>query len=181
MPDRPHRIQVRLRELAQLFNSIDPSPFNERDLDAAAEEFIVSWASELSPAREFELVIHLTEAPPPRRAAAVEDAVRHFFKERAAMKRLELRKLLRQGRVSLVVGLLFLVICLTLSRIVPSFFAGATSRVTEESLTIVGWVAMWRPLEIHLYEWWPLREEWRVLERLARMKVTLEIVEPKHA
>ena len=36
------RIQLRLRELAQLFNSMDPSPFLDRDLDADAEEFIVS-------------------------------------------------------------------------------------------------------------------------------------------
>lgn len=181
MADRPHRIQVRLRELAQLFNSIDPSPFNERDLDADAEEFIVSWASELSPAREFELVVHLIEPPPPRRAAVVEEAVRHFFRERAAMKRLELRKLLRQGRVSLLVGVIFLLVCLALSRIIGVWFSGAASRLTEEGLTIVGWVAMWRPLEIHLYEWWPLHDERRILERLAHMKVTLEIVEPKHA
>jgi hypothetical protein len=181
MPDRPHRIQVRLRELAQLFNSMDSSPFNERDLDGDAEEFIVSWASELAPARELELVIHLTEAPPPRRAASVEDAVRHFFRERAGMKRLEVRKLLRQGRVSLIVGIVFLLICLTLGQVVGSLSSGAVARTAQEGLTIVGWVAMWRPLQIHLYEWWPLRDEWRILERLSRMKVTVETVEAKHA
>ena len=42
MPEKPAHIQVRLRELPQLFNSMDPSPFSERDLDADAEEFILS-------------------------------------------------------------------------------------------------------------------------------------------
>jgi len=36
--------QVRVAELRQLFNAIDPSPFRERDLDPRAEEFIVEWA-----------------------------------------------------------------------------------------------------------------------------------------
>jgi hypothetical protein len=40
-------IEVRVAELRQLFNAIDPSPFRERDLDPRAEEFIVEWAREL--------------------------------------------------------------------------------------------------------------------------------------
>ncbi|MBM3963286.1 MAG: hypothetical protein FJ306_15525 [Planctomycetes bacterium] len=40
------RIALRLRELAQLFDSFDPAPFHEKDLDRDAEEFIVSWARE---------------------------------------------------------------------------------------------------------------------------------------
>jgi len=43
----------------------------------------------------------------------------------------------------------------------------------REGLTIAGWVAMWRPLQIYLYEWWPLRDERRILERLGRMRVHL--------
>ena len=40
-------IEVRVAELRQLFNAIDPSPFRERDLDPRAETFIVDWAREL--------------------------------------------------------------------------------------------------------------------------------------
>ena len=44
-------IQLRVGELRQLFNSIDPSPFLERDLDPDCEEFVVAWARELPPDR----------------------------------------------------------------------------------------------------------------------------------
>ena len=40
-------IEVRVAELRQLFNAIDPSPFRERDLDPTAEQFIVDWARDL--------------------------------------------------------------------------------------------------------------------------------------
>ena len=179
MSDAPHfaRIEVRLRELSQLFNSMDPSPFNERDLDADAEEFIVSWARELTPHGDIKLVVHLATPPPPERAAEVERAVRHFFMERAEMKRLEFRLLMRRGRLSLIIGLLFLAVCIVASQLVGTMDSGAAGSVVRESLTIAGWVAMWRPLQIFLYDWWPVRDECGVLSRLARMRV--ELVLPK--
>ncbi len=177
MDETPARIEVRLRELAQLFNSMDPSPFHERDLDADAEEFIVSWAREHATHRELELLIHLAEVPPADRGPGTGDAVRHYFLARAELKHREFRRLMRQGRFSLGVGLAFLVCCLALGALTGGIVAAhghpTAADILKESLTIGGWVAMWRPLEIYLYEWWPLRDEWRLLERLARMRVTL--------
>jgi hypothetical protein len=43
--------------------------------------------------------------------------------------------------------------------------------VARESLTIAGWVAMWQPMEIFLYQWWPLRRRGRIFEKMSRMKV----------
>jgi len=166
-------IKLRLRDLAQLFNSMDPSPFIERDLDADAEEFITSWARELPAGAELELAIHLTTPAAPDRVAGVEDAVRRYFATRAAIKRLEFGQMMRRGRLSLGVGTLFLVGCLLLAQFVGKSGYGTTGDIIREGLTIGGWVAMWRPLEIYLYDWWPLFEEQRRLDRLARIKVRI--------
>ena len=40
-------IEIRLRELRQLFNTLDPAPFHEKDLDPAAEEYVVSAMREI--------------------------------------------------------------------------------------------------------------------------------------
>jgi hypothetical protein len=53
------RIALRVGELRQLFNSIDPSPFRERDLDPQAEQFIVDWAREASRTAAPAIVVHL--------------------------------------------------------------------------------------------------------------------------
>ena len=47
--------------------------------------------------------------------------------------------------------------------------ASALRAVARESLEIGGWVAMWRPLEIFLYAWWPVRRRQLEYARLARM------------
>jgi hypothetical protein len=46
-------------------------------------------------------------------------------------------------------------------------FAG----IAREGLLIGGWVAMWRPLEIFLYDWWPIRAEAKLMDRLGAMLV----------
>jgi hypothetical protein len=172
MPPLPRLpMTLQLRELPQLFNSMDPSPFHDRDLDADAEEFIVGWASELSARHELALTVRLAVAPPPERASMVEEAIRHYFTHRAETKQRELRTLMRRGRTSLLVGLGFLTGCLMASELLVTLGHGTFARIIQEGLTIGGWVAMWRPLQIYLYDWWPLLEERRVMERLSRMQV----------
>ncbi len=57
----PHTISLKLRDMNQLFNSMDPSPFIEKDLDDDAAEFIASWAQEFSPKAPIKLRIYLDQ------------------------------------------------------------------------------------------------------------------------
>lgn len=58
---------------------------------------------------------------------------------------------------------------------IAGWFPGnAMAQITREGLIIVGWVAMWRPLEVFLYNWWPIRAEARLFERLSAMPVRIE-------
>ena len=59
IPTQCQVIEVRVAELRQLFNAIDPSPFRERDLDPRAEEFIVEWARDLPRDARLALLVHL--------------------------------------------------------------------------------------------------------------------------
>jgi len=38
---------------------------------------------------------------------------------------------------------------------------------------IGGWVAMWRPMEVFLYDWWPIRADARLADRLSAMPVRI--------
>jgi hypothetical protein len=168
----PHRIELNLRDLGQLFNTMDPSPFHEKDLDRDAEEFIASWVREFPVQEPVELIVHLSQAPPGQAPQPlVEQAVRNYFAYRARLNRLEFRHLMKDGRQTLLIGLLFLGACLAVSELLVGERSGTFLSVVRESLTIGGWVAMWRPLEIYLYEWWPLRRRGRIFEKLSRMPV----------
>jgi hypothetical protein len=167
-------IEVRVAELRQLFNAIDPSPFHERDLDPRAEEFIAGWARDLPGDAPLALLVHLERAPGmDGEEAMLRDAIHEFFGQRAAATRRSLRELLRRGRVSLVIGLVFLASSVAVGNAAANAIQGDLGSVLRESLLIGGWVAMWRPLEIFLYDWWPIRADARRFDRLAAMPVRI--------
>lgn len=168
-----HTIKVKLREMSQLFNSMDPSPFIEKDLDDDAEEFIVSWAREFPPDDPIKLRIYLDQWPADDPKELIRTAIHNHFTQRAKITKLEFKRLLREGRTSLVIGVLFLAACLLLSRMLLGPEQGTGAAVARESLTIAGWVAMWRPMQIYLYDWWPLRRRTRIYDKLSHMPVEL--------
>lgn len=170
-----HYIRLKIRDVAQLFNSMDPSPFIEKDLDEDAEEFIVSWAQEFPADDPVRLHIYLEQWPAENPNELIKQAVHNYFAHRAEIADLEFKRLLAQGRVSLIIGLLFLSVCLVLSKVLLGQQTGAWAAVVRESLTIAGWVAMWRPMQIYLYDWWPLRRRERIYMKLSRMPVEIEV------
>ncbi|MEO8036636.1 MAG: hypothetical protein ABI837_19525 [Acidobacteriota bacterium] len=155
----------------QLFNSMDPSPFLERDLDDDAEEFIVSWAQEFPPGATVRLRIYLEQWPTEDPKELIRQAVHNYFAHRATLCQLEFRRLMKRGRTSLFIGMVFLAACLIVIKTLLPGEAATWAGVLRESLTIAGWVAMWRPMQIYLYDWWPLRRMRRTYAKLSRMPV----------
>ena len=107
-----------------------------------------------------------------RSAVVLRDAVREFFARRAVATRRKLRHLFRLGRTSLVIGLAFLGTAIIFGDLIAGMFGFYdVGRILRESFVIGGWVALSRPLEIFLYDWWPIRAEARLYDRLSAMSV----------
>lgn len=171
----PGCMEISLRNVAQLFNSMDPAPFYERDLDTHAEQFLVSWAQEFPAGTELELLVHLRdEAPAADTAQWIRSGLQHYFAERERLTSAQLQLLLQQGRTSLMVGLGFLAVCLSLGGLLKGTAPGSLGHLAYESLTIAGWVAMWKPLQTYLYDWWPVKQQIGLYRRLQAMSVRLQ-------
>lgn len=168
-----HTILIRIDQLARLFNSLDPTPFHERDLDEDAERFIVEWAEEAPKDRAIAIVVQLpTGEADTAVTRVVQDAMRYNFESRARQASRELRQLLREGRRALFIGVPILAFSLIAGQLLTNISGeSAFSRVASESLVIFGWVANWRALEIFLYDWWPIMRRRRLYRRLAAAEV----------
>jgi hypothetical protein len=100
------------------------------------------------------------------------EAIHNHFGYKAELARKTLRNFLQQGRLSLVIGVGFVSLCLLLADLIGKLDAQSVHyNIARESLTIVGWVAMWRPLQIFLYDWWPLHRQIRLYENLGAAQV----------
>ena len=167
-------IEIRIEKIAQLFHSLDPFPFRERDLDSGAEEFIVGWARELPPDKPIRIVMHLpeTEASTPE-AHELGAALAQFFDYRARVMALDLNELFRVGRRAMAIGLAVLSFSVITGQTVVNLVPSPIGSVIQESLLIFGWVANWRPIEIFLYDWWPIVRQRNLYQRLSAAEVKL--------
>ena len=148
---RENTIEVSLEDFEQFFNTIDPSPFHRKDLDHDLEEFIVSWATEYPLNEPLRLVVYLQNRPSGTDAQnVIEQAVHNYFVYKTDLNQREFKLLLREGRLSLLIGLVFLTLCLSGGQMASRLQIPGAS-IVEASLTIAGWVAMWHPMDVFLY------------------------------
>jgi hypothetical protein len=166
-------IEIRVEKVSRLFDTLDPLPFRQRDLDRHAEEFIVGWARELPWDQPIIVLVHLPSAEAATQAAEqLHESLKRYFDYRAEATTLELNELFRIGRWSLVVGITVLAVCLAIGQAVTGRLGpGYFGRFVEEGAIILGWVANWKPIEIFLYEWWPIIRRRNLYRRLALARV----------
>lgn len=168
----PETIEIRVPAMGLLFDALDPATHQEKDLNPKIDEYIVESAAELLAGGPFALRVHLEQPGGADEERLVGEAVRAHFTRRARNQGRKLRRLLRRGLVSLGIGLAFLIAVVLAGQLAGRLMGESGLAVLfRESLLIVGWVAMWRPLEIFLYDWWPIAGERRLHDRLSRITV----------
>jgi hypothetical protein len=171
-------VELKLRQISQLFDSRDPSPFLERDLDDDAVDYIVSASLEHSPHIPIHVLIHLPEpAALTIDPDIVIEAVHNHFSYNAELIRKKLRRAMRRAQFSFFAGLVVLFACLTMAQAYTAK-EYPYSAIIGEGLHILGWVAMWRPIDIFLYSWWPQVEMRKLFTRLSTVPVDFKFTEP---
>ena len=172
---QPSVIELQVQKIGQLFDSFDPMPFREKDLDRRAEDYIVGWARELPRKRPIRILVHMPACEASGdHARMLAPAVERYFSYRADVLSKELKELFRVGRYSLGIGLVVLAVCMLGGGIVARApWSGEFGALFNEGLVILGWVANWRPIEIFLYDWWPIVRHRNVLKRLAKAEIII--------
>ena len=169
-------IELRLHSLRQLFESMDPSPFLEQDLDEEAEAYLLAAAREHPLDEPLAIVLHVPDRPDEAELrAGVQQSISNYFGYRGEAARRALREHLRTARASLAIGLAFLGACTAARELLLGLAEHPLVEFLAEGLLIVGWVAMWRPLELALYDWWPLLRRRRLFDKLAAARVDLRL------
>jgi hypothetical protein len=164
-------IQVRIPTLEQLFNPMDPSPLDERSLNTEVAAWIEEWAEDIDRHHDLDVEIYVNDGRAAGREATIAAAIQHHFEYRQWQLGRELHGLLREGRLSLLIGVGALATFTAASRLVGES-GNAAVQVVHDGLSVLGWVAMWKPLNIFLYDWWPLRRDRRACQRIATATIT---------
>ncbi len=172
-------VEIKLREVRQLFNTLDPAPFRDKDLDSDSETYIYDLVADLPVKAKVRLVLYLPEQAC---SAQVQDdvsrAIQSYFNYRSDITLKELRAVLKEGHTAMLIGMAFLFACIAAHQALTAMNRpGLLWSILEEGFLISGWVAMWRPIDVFLYEWWPIRRRRRIERKIARMPIDVRPIE----
>ena len=153
---------VSVERVAQLFDKRDPAPFRTRDLDPDLVDYLHDAGEDLEKGPPPGVSVHVEEACVP---AEIEGALRAHFRymvERLARLRRQQRK---TGQTVLALALVFALALIAGATLLAGAVKGPLGVALEQGLVILAWVALWRPVEVLLYDGIPVRRERRVWER----------------
>ncbi len=167
-------IEITLSSLPQLFNSFDPAPFYEKELDYEAERYIVDTVKDLPRNTKFRIIVYLPgEMAVPEHAGTISSAIHNHFHYLSLVADRRFRQKLRYGRLSMVIGLTFLAIALLARQLVSHMGDQLPAQFFSDALLIIGWVAMWEPITVILYQLWPIVQEKKIYERISVMEIAV--------
>ncbi len=108
----------------------------------------------------------------PPSAGRLRVAIAGYCAERLDRIDVERAAIRRRGLKELLVGLLFLGACLAVAALLASSSGPSWARTFfSEGLIIVGWIALWHPVDMLFFERLPLLREQRVLRRIQNADV----------
>ena len=166
-------IELNLSSVSQLFNSFDPAPFHEKEIDSYAEKYIVDVVSDFPRRTKFRIIVYLPDAfAGTKEAQDIPKAIRRHFEYRALIQNHKYRDRSVYGKFTIIVGLTFLAIAIIASNAVAEHFPDSpTAQLIATALMVAGWVAMWEPVTVHLYQLWPIIQQRRLYERISAMDI----------
>jgi hypothetical protein len=156
-------LEVRVASVEHLFDNRDPAPFRQRDLDPGLVEYLVGAAHDLARAERLRLAFWVEQPCTP---GDVERGVRAHFEYELERIRRRRREQVRTGWLGLAIAVVAVIALLGLSELVTRAVAGTLGAGLGEALVISGWVLMWRPAELLIYDGIPWRRERRALRLL---------------
>jgi hypothetical protein len=170
-------IDLHLKAIHNLFDSRDPAAYFERDIDADAFDYLVGLAEDLPPRQPFRIALWFAEPP----SQAIPDTtIAQAFRTHIgfALLRAERRTIrqFRHTRTTFFVGLALLVASLFLREATKASASDPIGLAVREGILIVGWVAMWRPLESFFYDWLPYMQQRRLLRRMSAAPIDIHHV-----
>lgn len=170
-----HLIEVRVKSALQLFDARDPAPFRARDLDDDFTEYVVTSADEFSPKTPLKIMIYVHDKMDSEiDKDAILEAIHSWVTYQIDLKRIQLQKLFKTAQLFLGIGLISLIACLSIANLLRSAEAFDAIKIAKEGVIIFGWVSMWKPFELILFDWYPAYDRIRLFRKL--LETEIEVV-----
>ncbi|MNL21818.1 hypothetical protein D3C87_1431260 [compost metagenome] len=73
---------------------------------------------------------------------------------------------MRMARLFFFIGLIALTICLSLANVLKYIQSEVIKTSFREGVVIFGWVSLWRPFEVFMFDWYPIYSDARLYKKI---------------
>ena len=165
-------VKIVIKDKEQLFNSLDPSPFIEKDLDDDAVDYLVTSFNEFDLAAKVKILIQIPTSEKGKfEEKEIKDSIKNFFIYQNGLEEDKIELKIKEGQKSMVIGLSFLTVCLLTREFLLTLTSNIVWRMISEALLIFSWVAMWKPISNILYDWWPMRQTQKIYDKISKSEI----------
>ena len=167
-------IEVRVKNSRQLFDARDPAPFRERDLDDDFVEYILSSVREFAISRPLKIVIYVEENETKDLPKdSISEAIHSYFSYKIDLQRGDLKTFMKRAQLFLFIGLFVLAACIGIAQSLTIPSPPGAIGILREGIVIFGWVSIWKPIELVLFDWYPLIEKLRFYKKLLGTEIDI--------
>ena len=169
-------IELRISHPAQFYNLLDPAPNDKKEINHATESYIINSLEDMPNDKHSsaKIVLYLEQTlyDDEKIRTDMEQAIHSHFALKLCSANQKYKLSMNKGRRYLARGLIFLIICLILSSVVTSIYnQNDIIYAIGQSFVVIGWVALWRPVEFYLYDRRDILDEIKMLGQLETITV----------
>lgn len=177
-PAGDRAVSLYLSDIHNFFQTPEVDPFLGENIEASGiDQLMDTLKARPGLARRIDhIIIHLPEkAIHDGLVAKTKAAINAYCNTQIRLTRQKKREVHLQGRRALPVGLFFWAVCLALSLTIEGALGSETliGRTLGEGFIIAGWVGLWHPAELLLYEWRPYARDIRLYEQIRTINVSI--------
>ncbi|GLK86382.1 hypothetical protein [Ancylobacter defluvii] len=174
----PIEIDIRLRDLRNFFATPDIDPFAGEDIDESGIDRLIDLLTAERGWRRRPVQARLYVAQTPGNATLaprIAEALARYCDSNRDYAERKLRETRRQGLRTLAVGMVFLAFCIGVAALINSSALSdmLVGEMLSEGAIIAGWVGLWRPVEILLFDWWPYARDRALYAKLRTLDITV--------
>ena len=172
-----HLIELRVKNPLQLFDARDPAPFRERDLDDDFIEYIMAALREFSISGLVKIVIYVESCETkdlPKES--IRDAIHSYLAYQIDLQKSDLKSFMKRAQLFLLIGLFVLFLCISIAQGLTLPSPPGRMGILREGIIIFGWVSLWKPIELILFDWYPLFEKLRYYKKLLVTEVEIKFM-----
>lgn len=167
-------IDVVIRDIEDVYKHYDYISLKAKTLNYELEEYIFKTIKNYPLYQNVKLIVRIPESNGEYEWNLLKKSIHEHFAYKAKEVDIFIKQQLKQWRINMLIGILFLILCLVLVEIFDKFSYIKVIRIIKESFLIVGWVALWEPLTFILFGYRSIRRDNLYYKKLSCIPITVE-------